>query len=148
MATRKKTIAKSAAVEKNIATSLEKLAAACTDGDKAVAARSKVAKQLNREASRLNKRRGLLLRRTKAAAKKASTSPGAETRKALRAATAELAATRKAIAKVRAAKAVNSPELAALKAASRQANAYAKAIGQADKVLNKPKKKRRKARKA
>jgi len=62
----------------------------------------------------------------------------------------ELAATRKALAKTRAAKAINSPELAALKAAQRQANAYSKAIAQADKALNKPKKKRRKraARKA
>ena len=149
MATKEKTIAKSASVEKNIATALEKLNAACTDGDRAVAARSKIAKKLNAESRRLNKRRGTLVRRSKAAAAKAKAAPSAATLKSLREAVTELAATRKALVKTRAAKAVNSPELKALKAAQRQANAYGKAIVQADKVLNKPAKKRRKrARKA
>lgn len=149
MATKKKTIAKSASVEKNIATALEKLNAACTDGDRAVAARSKIAKKLNAESRRLNKRRGTLARRAKAAGAAAKAAPSAATRKALREAVTELMATRKALAKARVAKAVNSPELKALKAAQRQANAYGKAIAQADKVLTKPAKKRRKrARKA
>ncbi len=144
MATRRRAIVKSASVEKNIAVALEKLDAACSDGDKAVAARSKTSKKLNAESRRLNKRRGTLLRRTKAAATKAKATPSVETRKALREAVSELAATRKALARTRAAKAINSPELAALKAAQRQANAYGKAIAQADKVLTKPRKKRRK----
>ena len=150
MAKKKRTIAKSASVEKNVATALERLNAACSDGDKAVAVRSKTSKKLSAESRRLNKRRGTLLRRKKAAAIKAKATPSVETRKALREAVRELAATRKALAKTRAAKAINSPELAALKAPQRQANAYGKAITQADKVLNKPRKKRRKrvARKA
>ena len=150
MANKRLTIAKSASVEKNIATSLEKLAAACRDGDKAVAARSKISKKLNAESRRLNKKRAALLKRKKTAATKAKATASAETRKALRVAVVELAAIRKALAVLRAAKAVNTPELAALKVAQRQANAYEKAIAQADKVLNKPKKKRRKraARKA
>ena len=149
MATQKRPIAKSAAVEKNITVALEKLGAASTDGDKAVAARSKISKQLNTESRRLNKKRGVLLRRGKVAAAKAKATPNAEARKALRETASELAAVRKALAKNKAAKAVNTPELAALKAAQRQATAYGKAIAQADKVLNKPKKKRRKrARKA
>jgi hypothetical protein len=148
MATKKKTIAKSASVEKNLATALEKLNAACSDGDKAVAARGKIARTLNAESRRLNKRRGTLVRRSKAAAAKAKAAPSAAARKELREAVTELAATRKALVKNRAAKAVNSPELKALKAAQRQANAYGKAIAQADKVLSKPPKKRRKRRKA
>jgi len=148
MATKKKSIAKSASVEKNIATALEKLSAATTDGDKAVATRSKIAKKLNAESRRLNKRRGTLVRRSKTAAAKAKAEPNAANRKILRETVAELAATRRALVKNRAAKAVNSPELKALKAAQRQANAYGKAIVQADKVLNKPARKRRKRRKA
>jgi len=149
MATKKKPIAKSASVEKNIAVALERLDAACTEGDKAVAARSKIAKKLNAESRRLNKKRATLVKRSKVAAVKAKADPSAANRKALREAVTELAATRKALVKTRAAKAVNSPELKALKAAQRQANAYGKAIVQADKVLNKPAKKRRtRARKA
>ena len=144
MATKKKPIAKSASVEKNIAVALERLDAACTEGDKAVAARSKIAKKLNAESRRLNKKRATLVKRSKVAAVKAKADPSAANRKALREAVTELAATRKALAKTRAAKAVNSPELAGLKFAQRQANAYGKAIVLADKVLNKPKKKRKK----
>ena len=144
MATKKRPIAKSASVEKNIDVALERLDAACTEGDKAVAARSKIAKKLNAESRRLNKKRATLVKRSKVAAVKAKADPSAATRKALREAVTELAATRKALAKTRAAKAVNTPELAALKVAQRQANAYGKAIAQADKVLNKPKKKRKK----
>ena len=144
MATKKRPIAKSASVEKNIDVALERLDAACTEGDKAVAARSKIAKKLNAESRRLNKKRATLVKRSKVAAVKAKADPSAATRKALREAVTELAATRKALAKTRAAKAVNTPELAALKVAQRQANAYGKAIVLADKVLNKPKKKRKK----
>jgi hypothetical protein len=144
MATKKKPIAKSASVEKNIAVALERLDAACTEGDKAVAARSKIAKKLNAESRRLNKKRATLVKRSKVAALKAKADPSAANRKALREAVTELAATRKALAQTRAAKAVNSPELAGLKVAQRQANAYGKAIVLADKVLNKPKKKRKK----
>jgi hypothetical protein len=145
MATQRRTVAKSASVERNIATALEKLNAARRDGDRAVATRSRTSKRLSAESRRLNKRRGTLLRRKNAAAKRARATPSVETRKALREAVSELAATRKALAKVRTAKAVNSPELAALKAAQRQANAYGKAIAQADKALNKPRKRRRKS---
>jgi hypothetical protein len=145
MPTQRRTVAKSASVERNIATALEKLNAARRDGDRAVATRSRTSKRLSAESRRLNKRRGTLLRRKNAAAKRARATPSVETRKALREAVSELAATRKALAKVRTAKAVNSPELAALKAAQRQANAYGKAIAQADKALNKPRKRRRKS---
>ena len=144
MAKKRLTIAKSASVQKNIETSLEKLAAAVSDGEKAVAARSKISKKLNTESRRLTKRAATLVKRKKTAAAKAKAAPSVETRKALRVATVDLAVTRKGQAVLRAAKGVNSPELAALKAAQRQANAYAKAIAGADKVLNKPKKKRRK----
>lgn len=144
MAKKRLTIAKSASVQKNITGSLDKLAAAVVDGDKAVAARSKISKKLNTESRRLSKKTAALLKRKKTATAKAKAAPSVETRKNQRVATVELAVARKAGAVLRAAKAVNSPEFAALKVAQRQANAYAKAIAGADKVLNKPKKKRRK----
>ena len=111
MATKKRPIAKSASVEKNLAVALEKLNAASTDGDKAVAARSKISKQLNAESRRLNKKRATQLKRAKVAAVKAKAEPSAESRKALRTAVTELAATRNALAKNRAAKAVNTPQI-------------------------------------
>lgn len=145
MATRRRTVAKSTSVERNIATALEKLNAARRDGDRAVATRSRTSRKLSVESRRLNRRRGTLLRRKAAADKRARATPSVATRKALREAVSELAATRKALAKVRTAKAINSPELAALRAALRQADAYSKAIAQADKVLNKPTKRKRKS---
>jgi hypothetical protein len=55
----------------------------------------------------------------------------------------ELATTKGKLVKARAAKAVNAVELAALKAAQRRANAYAKAIVQAESALNRTAKRRR-----
>jgi len=147
LAKSRKTIAKSASVEKNLATAAEKLSQASSDSEKAVAVRSRMGKQLASELRRLNKRRGVLLRRKQKAAQKAKAEPSRENVQAARAAEKDLVATRKALAKARAARAVNAPELAALKAAQRQAKAYQQAIEKADKVLNKPKKRRRAAKK-
>jgi hypothetical protein len=56
----------------------------------------------------------------------------------------ELATTKTRLVKARAAKGANAVELTALKAAQRRASAYAKAIVQAEAVLNRPAKRRRK----
>lgn len=147
MAKKAKTIAKSAAVAKKIDTALGALGAALTDSDKAVAARTRTNKKLTAELKKLNRQRRVLAKRKATAAAKAKKAPSVETRRALRTVEKDLAATRKALTKARAEKKGNAAELSALKVAQRQSKAYAKAIAQADKALNKPKKRRRVRRK-
>lgn len=142
MAKSKKTIAKSAAVTKNIETALASLGTACVAGDSAVAKRSKDHKSFSSASKRLSKKRAVLIKRKRLSAKRAKASPSGETRKALRSVIKELASTKKQLVKARAVQSVNAVELALLKAAQRRANAYAKAIAQAEKTLAKTTKKR------
>lgn len=128
-------VAKSAAVEKDLETSLAKLASACEAGSKAVASRSKDAKRLATTTKRLGRKRSTLIKRKRLAAKRAKTSPSGETRKALRTTVKELAATRSLLEKTRTVKTANATELAALKATQRRASAYAKAILRAERAL-------------
>lgn len=132
---KRKSVAKSAAVEKNVETSLAKLEAACKAGRAAVASRAKDAKRLATATKRLGRKRTALLRRKKVATKRAKAHPSGETRGALRATVRELASVRKELAKTNEVKATNATELAALKAAHRRATAYAKAIARADRAL-------------
>ena len=144
MAGKKRAIAKSAGVTKNLETALEALGAACVAGDRAVATRSKDAKSLAATTKRLSKKRRVLAKRKRTSAKRAKAAPSGETRRAVRAVVRELATTKIRLVKARVAKGANAVELAALKAAQRRASAYAKAIVQAEAVLNKPAKRRRK----
>lgn len=144
MAKTKRTIAKSAAVTKNIETALASLGTACVAGDSAVARRGKDGKSLAATTKRLSRKRAILAKRKRLSAKRAKAAPSGETRKALRAVTKELATTKTQLVKARAVQGVNAVELAALKAAQRRASAYAKAIAQAEKSLNKPTKRRQK----
>ena len=137
MAKSKRGIAKSAAVTKNIETALASLGTACVAGDSAVARRGKDGKSLAAATKRLSKKRATLAKRKQLSAKRAKASPSGETRKALRAVIKELATTKSQLVKAQAAKGINAVELAALKAAQRRASAYAKAIAQAEKSLNK-----------
>jgi peptidyl-tRNA hydrolase len=132
---RKRGVAKSAAVEKDLETSLAKLAAACAAGDVAVASRSKEAKQLASTTKRLGRKRAALIKRKRLAAKRAKATPSGETRRTLLTTVKDLTATRAKLEKARTVKAANITELAALKVAQRRANAYAKAIARADKAL-------------
>ena len=139
MAKTKRTIAKSAAVTKNIEAALASLGMACVAGDSAVAKRSKDGKSLAASTKRLSKKSATLTKRKRLSAKRARSAPSGETRKALRSVIKELATTKKQLVKARAAKGLNAVELAALKAAQRRATAYAKAIAQAEKSLSKRK---------
>ena len=139
MAKTKRTIAKSAAVTKNIEAALASLGTACVAGDAAVAKRSKDGKGLAASTKRLSKKSATLTKRKRLSAKRARSAPSGETRKALRSVFKELATTKKQLVKARAAKGVNAVELAALKAAQRRATAYAKAIAHAEKSLSKRK---------
>ena len=139
MAKTKRTIAKSAAVTKNIEAALASLGTACVAGDSAVAKRSKDGKSLAASTKRLSKKSATLIKRKRLSAKRAKAAPSGETRKVLRSVIKELATTKKQLVKARAAKGINAVELAALKAAQRRANAYAKAIAHAEKSLSKQK---------
>ena len=143
MAGKKRAIAKSTAVTKNIETALAALGAACVAGDRAVATRSKGGKSLTATTKRLSRKRAILTKRKRTSAKRAKAAPSGETRKALRAVAKELATTKSQLDKTRAAKGANAVELAALKAAQRRTNAYAKAIVQAEAALNKRAKRRK-----
>jgi hypothetical protein len=137
MAKKNRTIAKSAAVTKNIEAALASLGTACVAGDRAVATRSKDGKTLAATTKRLSRKSAILAKRKRVSAKRAKATPSGETRKALRAVLKELATTKKLLGKARAAKGENALELAALKVAQRRASAYAKAIAQAEKSLSK-----------
>lgn len=139
MAKSKRTIAKSAAVTKNIEAALASLGTACVAGDSAVARRSKDGKSLAAATKRLSKKRAVLTKRKRLSAKRAKASPSGETRKALRAVIKELATTKTKLGKARVVQGVNAVELAALKLAQRRASAYAKAIAVAEKSLAKRK---------
>ena len=143
MAKAKRAIAKSAAVTKNIETALAALGTACVAGDSAVAKRGKDGKSLAATTKRLSRKRAILAKRKHLSAKRAKAAPSGETRKALRAVIKELATTKTQLGKARTAKGINAVELAALKVAQRRASAYAKAIAQAEKSLNKPTKRKR-----
>ncbi len=143
VAKKKRAIAKSAGVTKNLETALATLGVACVTGDRAVATRSREARKLAAAAKRLSRKRAVLAKRKRTSAKRARSAPSGETRRALRAVVKELATTKAKLVKARAAKAVNAVELAALKSAQRRASAYAKAIVKAESALSRTAKRRR-----
>ena len=84
-----------------------------------------------------------LTKRNTTASAKLKKEASATNKKAVAAVVKELKATNAALTKVRTSKAAVLTELASLKSSSKRLNAYTKAIAAADKVLNKPVKKRR-----
>lgn len=147
--TKKKTLIKSNALEKLINSAVGGMEAALESGTEAINVLGKEVKSLNTQGSRLRKKRVILLKRKKATTGKLKKSPNAELRKLLRDVERELASSRKELTKVTSAKDVAAGELGALKGNFKKVSVYAKAIEKADKVLNKPvkKKKRKKSSK-
>lgn len=121
----------------------ESLASAANDGMIAGDALSKDRKKLVADSRRLAKKRAVLTKKKTAASKRLKNTPNAENRKAVSSVTKELATVKKDGEKARAAAATNTEELKAVKASLKQAAAYVSVIEKADKILNKPKKKRR-----
>ncbi len=148
MAVAKKTVIKNAALEKVTDSSLANLEAANANGANALAVATKKSKQSSAEGKRLSKKRVALIKRNKTAAAKAKKDPVAENKKALSAVVKELAAVRKDAAKNKTVRAADFAELSGLRATCRRLAAYTKAIAAADRVLNKPKKKVRRRKKA
>ena len=142
-----KPVVKAAALEKTINASTDSLTKACTNAVTAVTKKIAEAKQLTAEVKRHTRKKAILSKRSKTTAAKFNKDPNAVNKKAVAAVAKELKATMNALDKTRVSKAAVSAELAALKAAAKRLNAYTKAIAAADKVLNKPVKKRKKVAK-
>ena len=107
-----------------------------------IAAATKQAKSYLAEAKRLGKKRTTLLKRKKSAAARLKKTTNADNRKAHKAIEKELTAVKKAIAKLTPVKSAHAIELASLKTTQKRINAYTGVLDKADKLLNKPKKKK------
>ncbi len=140
----KKSVVKSASLEKTIESSLAALNAANDDGDKAVTALSKIAKTLSAESKRYSKKQSTLSRRKKTLASKFKKNGDAATKKMLATTEKEIATLKKLATKCTAAKSANSEELKGLKANTKRSKAYISVLTKVDRILNKPKKKVRK----
>ena len=142
-----KPVIKAAALDKKINSSMEALSNASASTALAITKKAVEAKKLTAEVKRHSKKKMTLTKRNKTATTKNKKLPNAANKKAAAAVVKELNSTKAALDKSRANKAVVTTELAALRAAAKRLNAYTKAIAAADKVLNKPVKKKRIAKK-
>ncbi len=143
---KKATVMKSAVLEKLVSGSMNNLQVASDGGAKAIASRSAEAKKLLAESKRISKKRAILIRRKKTTSMKLKKVADAATRKILRDVEKELAAIKKVGEKVRASKTSLAEELKGLKENQKRAATYLNVIEKADKILNKPKKKKRRRR--
>jgi len=133
---RAKTLAKSTSVQSNIVSAVDKLAAACVAGDRAVGVRARDARKNTALVKRLGKRRAALNKRRISAKRRLSKSPSADLRRDLRATEKELKQTTKELSRCRGTKDLNAAELAAMKRAARRANAYYRAIQKVERTLD------------
>ena len=115
---------------------------------KAVIATEKEYKKLVKTAKSMNKKRASLMKKVKAATNRMKKDASAANKKAVAVIKKDIATIKKEIARHNLKKSAVAEELATLKSASKRAVAYAKAVTGADKVLNKPKKKKRKKKAA
>jgi len=139
MAKAKKALAKSSFVEKNLETSLERLAVAAAAVEQSVTVRAVDAKKLTASVKRIAKRKAILTKRKRIASDRAKKSPGADTRQALRTVIKDLTNTTKELTKLRGSKAENAGELVLLKAAQLRTKGYSKGIADVDRALAKKK---------
>lgn len=140
---KKKPIAKAVMVEKSLENALVNLEAAFESGTNAVAERSQTGSQSAKLVARLSKKRVALMKRKKLATDRVKKEASVDNKKALRDLTKELDTIKKELDKAKIAKDANNAELNPLRAALKRVTAYRKGIATADKVLNKPKKKKR-----
>lgn len=141
---KKKTPAKSTSLEAKVASAIQHLEDVAAHGDVAVNLRSAASKKLSNLSSRLSKKRAALMKRKKIITAKMKTAPTPDLRKLLRDIEKEVKTVTRDLTKARAEKSGHTVELAGLKEHLKKATTYLKHIGHADKILNKPKKKRKK----
>lgn len=145
MAAKKKPIIRSTQFVNTIDTSVERLNEALNKGKVAVAKRSKDSLQQLALIRRLKKKKQALLNRKTRATAKQKKAPSAEITKLIRSSAREIASIKKQLTKATALRQANLAELSLLRVNLRRASAYVKAINSAEKRLNKPKRRRRKA---
>ena len=141
-------IVKGSSLASKIRIATENLLLAKAEGETAESSLEKDRKKLLAENKRLTKKRGVLTRKKQIAANRLKKTPNAENRKAASSIIKELTVIKKAADKARAAKNASTEELNSVKTALKQASAYISMMEKADKVLNKPRKKVRKKRRA
>jgi len=139
-----KPILKAAAIDKTVTTATESLSKANSNADTAVTAKKAEEKKLTAQIKQQMRKKKTLAKRSKTTAAKLKKDTNAENKKAAAAVAKEMKTVSTALDKARVSKKVVSTELAALKATSKRLTAYTKAINAADKVLNKPVKKKAK----
>lgn len=139
-----KPIMKAAALDKTITSATESLMKAGSNAAAAVTAKQAEEKKLNTQIKQYTKKKATLTKRNKTAAARLKRDPSAVNKKAAATVSKDLNAIKTALEKTRANKTALSTELSALKAAAKRLTAYTKGINAADKVLNKPAKKKRK----
>lgn len=139
-----KPVMKAAALDKTITSATESLTMACSNAEVAVTTKTAEEKKLNVQLKQHTKKKATLTKRNKIAAARLKKDPTAINKKAVATVSKELKAIKAALEKIRANKTAVSTELSALKAAAKRLTAYTKGINAADKVLNKPAKKKRK----
>ena len=138
-----KPVVNAAALDKTINTSVEALTQATSAANDAVVKKSAEAKKMLAEINRHLKKKATLTKRNKTASAKLKKEANATNKSAVAAVVKELTATNAALTKVRTSKAAVLTELVSLRSSSKRLNAYTKAITAADKIINKPAKKRR-----
>ncbi|MDH3467842.1 MAG: hypothetical protein OES26_18365 [Gammaproteobacteria bacterium] len=144
--TKRKTTVKGESIGKRLDSAIANINNAANDVSKALKVRSSESKKLVASVKRLNKKRAALAKRAQTAAARWKRSASAEHKKALVVIQKELVAVRKLLVKTRAQRGAAAAELAVVKSVNRKVAAYSNAIGQADKILNKTKTKRKKRR--
>lgn len=142
-----KKIATGSSIAKKVQIATENLLMAKSDGEAAASVLEKDRKKFLADNKRLTKKRAVLSKKKKVAANRLKKDPNGENRKAAAAIIKELAAVKKEGDKTRAAGSVNAEELKSVKSSLKQASAYLAVIGKVDALLNKPKKKKRRAKK-
>ena len=142
-----KRLATSSSIAKKIQIATENLILAKQDGEVSASSLEKDRKKFLADNKRLSKKRAVLTKKKKIAANRLKKTPNAENRKVASSLVKELAVVKKAGDKARAISAVNAEELKSVKASLKQASAYLAGIEKANKQLNKPQKKKRRAKK-
>ncbi len=147
MAQAKKKIVKGEALVTAVDSALSVLETIATNVAKSIAIVDKDNKKFSKEAKRLSKKKAVLMKKKKNAAIRVKKSPIADNKKALKAVEKEIAAIVKIATKNTMLKTATTEELNTLKLAAKRTAAYNKSLAAADKILNKPKPKKKKGAK-
>ena len=135
---------KNSSAAKLVDSSIENLVSTDTQVNKAVTAISKEVKTLGKSIKTLSNKRKALTKKRIAAAKKTKKEPNAVNKKAGKAIVREIDINKKESTKLTAKKTILSDELKGLRITQKRTSLYLKAVAAADKVIAKPKKKKRK----